>query len=184
MVVNALGEVEPGQFSDREFFIYHRTHDDLGLHIGNPIRGRRTDGWIIPATRRFNRADGTFGGVAVAAINPQYFQDFYDRLQLGNNGAVLLASMNKTLLVRRPFVEANIGRDMTHSGLFAQLKQAPAGSLEITASIDGVRRLNSYERGHVYPIVVTVAQDVEELLAPWRQSAAARGGRDRSSGTA
>jgi diguanylate cyclase (GGDEF)-like protein/PAS domain S-box-containing protein len=171
MTVNAQGETEPGQFSDREFFVYHRIHDDRELHIGNPFKGRRTDGWIIPATRRFNRADGTFGGVAVAAINPQYFQDFYDRLQLGNNGAVLLASLNKTLLVRRPFAEANVGRDMTNSGLFAQLKQAPVGSLEITASIDGVRRLNSYEQGHVYPIVVTVAQDVNDLLAPWRQSA-------------
>ncbi|WP_213740739.1 EAL domain-containing protein [Bradyrhizobium sp. dw_411] len=172
MTVNAHGETDPGQFSDREFFIYHRTHDDRELHIGTPFRGRRTEGWIIPATRRVNRADGSFGGVAVAAINPKYFQDFYDRLELGKNGAVLLASsMNKTLLVRRPFVEANIGRDMTHSGLFAQLKKASVGSAEITASIDGIRRLNSYEQGHVYPIVVTVAQDVEELMAPWRQSA-------------
>jgi diguanylate cyclase (GGDEF)-like protein len=171
MVVNAHGETDQGQFSDREFFIYHRTHDDRELHIGNPFRGRRADGWIIPATRRFNRADGTFGGVTVAAINPQYFQDFYDRLELGNNGAVLLASLDKTLLVRRPFAEANVGRDMTNSGLFAQLKLAPVGSLEITASIDGIRRLNSYEQGHLYPIVVTVAQDVNELLAPWRQSA-------------
>jgi diguanylate cyclase (GGDEF)-like protein/PAS domain S-box-containing protein len=171
MVVDAHDENEEGQFSDREFFIYHRTHDDRELHIGSPFRDRLTDGWIIPATRRFNRADGTFGGVAVAAINPQYFQDFYDRLQLGNNGAVLLASLDKTLLVRRPFVEANVGRDMTNSGLFAQLKHAPVGSVEITASIDGVRRLNSYEQGRVYPIVVTVAQDVNELLAPWRHSA-------------
>ena len=171
MVVNARGDTRPDQFSDRDFFIYHRTHDDRELHIGNPYRGNLTQKWIIPATRRINRPDGTFGGVAIAAINPGYFQDFYDRLKLGKNGAVLLASMNKTLLVRRPFVEANIGRDMTHSGLFAQLKQAPVGSVEITASIDGVRRLNSYEQGHVYPIVVTVARDVEELMAPWRQSA-------------
>lgn len=171
MIVNAVSDNEHSQFSDRDYFIYHRTHDDRELHIGNPIRGRSVDGWLIPVTRRFNHADGTFGGITIAAINPRYFQDSYDRLQLGKNGAVLLASMDKTLLVRRPFVEANIGRDMTHSGLFAQLERAPVGSAEITASIDGIRRLNSYEQGHVYPIVVTVAQDVEELMAPWRQSA-------------
>jgi diguanylate cyclase (GGDEF)-like protein/PAS domain S-box-containing protein len=171
MIVNAVSDNEHSQFSDRDYFIYHRSHDDRELHIGNPIRGRSVDGWLIPVTRRFNHADGTFGGITIAAINPQYFQDSYDRLQLGKNGAVLLASMNKTLLVRRPFAEANVGRDMSHSGLFAQLKQSPVGSVEITASIDGVRRLNSYEQGHVYPIVVTVAQDMEELLAPWRQSA-------------
>jgi diguanylate cyclase (GGDEF)-like protein/PAS domain S-box-containing protein len=172
LVVNAIGDVARGQFFDRDYFIHHRTHDDREFYIGSPIPGRSVDGWLIPVTRRFNRPDGTFGGVAVAAINPQYFQDLYDRLELGNNSAVLLASINnKTLMVRRPFVQANVGRDMSHSGLFAQLEQAPAGSAEITASVDGVRRLNSYERGHAYPIVITVAQDIEELMAPWRQSA-------------
>jgi diguanylate cyclase (GGDEF)-like protein/PAS domain S-box-containing protein len=172
VVVNAVGDVARDQFSDRDYFNHHRTRDDREFYIGNPIPGRSVDGWLIPVTRRFNRPDGTFGGVAVAAINPKYFQDLYDRLEFGNNSAVLLASINnKTLLVRRPFVEANVGRDMSHSGLFAQLEQAPAGSVEITASVDGVRRLNSYERGHVYPIVITVAQNMEELLAPWRQSA-------------
>ena len=171
MIASTFEAKGRNRFSDREYLTYHRTHDDDDLHIGAPIQGRSAEGWIIPVTRRFKRADGTFGGVAVAAINPKYFQDFYDRLELGKNGAVLLASMNKTLLVRRPFVEANVGRDMTHSGLFAQLERAPVGSVEITATIDGIRRLNSYEQGHVYPIVVTVAQDVEELMAPWRQSA-------------
>ena len=30
-----------GYFSDREHFIYHRTHDDAGLHIGVPIGAAR-----------------------------------------------------------------------------------------------------------------------------------------------
>ncbi len=83
----------------------------------------------------------------------------------------MLVSLDGPLLVRRPFVEANIGRDMRQSGIFAQLQKAPAGSVELVASVDGVRRLNSYEKGHTYPIVITVAQNMEELLAPWKQSA-------------
>jgi diguanylate cyclase (GGDEF)-like protein len=171
MIASTYGEKAPTQFSDREYFIYHRTHDDNVLHIGDPIRGRSADGWLIPVTRRINHTDGTFGGVAVAAINPKYFQGIYDRLNLGNNSAVVLASLKGTLLARRPFAETNIGRDMSQSGIFAQLKQAPAGSIEITSSTDGVRRLNSYEQGHTYPLVVAVALDMTELLAPWRQSA-------------
>jgi len=53
-----------GQFTDREYFTYHRTHDEDAIHIGAPIRGRAVDGWLIPVSRRFNRADGSFGGVA------------------------------------------------------------------------------------------------------------------------
>ena len=84
LIAGASDAKEPIRFSDREYITYHRTHDDGGLHIGATIRRRTGKGWIIPVTRRFNRADGTFGGVAVAAIDPQYFQELYDRLQLEN----------------------------------------------------------------------------------------------------
>jgi diguanylate cyclase (GGDEF)-like protein/PAS domain S-box-containing protein len=174
MIASSVAGKEVANFSDREYFIYHRAHDEDALHIGNPVRGRAADGWLIPVTRRFNKPDGSFGGVAVAAIDPHYFQEIYDRLELGDNSAVVLVSLSGTLLVRRPYVEANVGRDMTQSGIFTQLQRAPSGSVEITASIDGVRRLNSYERGHTYPIVVAVAQDMSELLAPWKRSAMRR----------
>ena len=170
MIVSSTGR-EQGQFSDREYFTYHRTHDDDALHIGAPARGRTVDGWLIPVTRRFNHADGTFGGVAVAVINPSYFQDTYDRLELANNSAIALVSLSGPLLVRRPFIEANIGRDMSPSGIFAELKHAPAGTVEMASSTDGVRRLNSYERGHTYPIFISIAQDMTELLVPWKKSA-------------
>ena len=170
MIVTSTGK-EPSNFSDREYFNYHRTHDDRDLRIGAPVPGRNLDGWLIPVTRRFNNADGTFGGVAVASVNPQYFQDLYDRLELGKNSAVVLISPDRKLLVRRPFAETNIGRDMSQSGVFDRLKHAPKGTAELASSTDGVKRLNSYEQGQTYPIVVAVAQDMGELLASWRQSA-------------
>jgi diguanylate cyclase (GGDEF)-like protein/PAS domain S-box-containing protein len=170
MVVTSTGK-EPSNFSDREYFIYHRMHDDRDFRIGEPVPARNLEGWLIPVTRRFNNADGTFGGVAVASVNPQYFQDLYDRLELGINSAVVLISPDRKLLVRRPFAETNIGRDMSQSRVFDQLKHAPKGTAELASSTDGVKRLNSYEQGHTYPIVVAVAQDMDELLASWRQSA-------------
>jgi diguanylate cyclase (GGDEF)-like protein len=173
MIVKLLGEDETAPFADREYFIYHRTHQDDALRIGRPVLSP-SHGWFIPVTRRFNKPDGSFGGVAVAAINPQYFQDIYDRLELGNNSAVVLATTDGTLLVRRPFVEANVGRDMTQTRIFQQLQQAPSGSLEIKASIDGVTRFNSYEKGSSYPVFVVVAQNMNELLAPWKRAAIRR----------
>ena len=172
MIATSGDERYQGDIFEREYFNYHRTHDDRQLHIGAPIRGYASDAFLIPATRRFNRPDGTFAGVAVAAINPSYFQDIYDRLDIGRNSVVLLASMERKVLVRRPYVETNVGRDMSRSRMFTtELKQAPAGSFEAAASNDGVRRLNSYEQGHTYPIVIAVAQDLTELLTPWKQGA-------------
>jgi diguanylate cyclase (GGDEF)-like protein/PAS domain S-box-containing protein len=174
MVVNLLGNAAPGAYAGREYFVYHRSHDDDALRIGRPVHGRSPGQWLIPVTRRFNKPDGTFGGIAIAAINPQYFQDIYDRLDIGDNSAVVLATTDGTLLVRRPFVEANIGRDMTQTHIFSSLQEARSGSLEIKASIDGVTRFNSYEKGNIYPVFVVVAQNMEELMAPWRASAIRR----------
>ncbi len=168
MIVNLLGENAPSQFADREYFIYHRSHDEDALRIGRPVHSQ-SNGWLIPVTRRYNKPDGSFGGVALAAIDPHYFQEIYDRLDIGNNSAVILATTAGTLLVRRPYVEANIGRNMSQSKIVAALKEAPSGSLEIKASIDGVARFNSYEQGHSYPIVVAVAQNMDELMAPWKE---------------
>jgi diguanylate cyclase (GGDEF)-like protein/PAS domain S-box-containing protein len=173
-VVDTLGGDALSQFAGRECFRHHRSHNDDSLRIGHPVHGRLPGQWLLPVTRRFNKPDGTFGGIAIAAINPQYFQDIYDRLELGNNSAVVLANTDGTLLVRRPFVEANVGRDMRQTTIFARLQEAPSGSLEIKASIDGVTRFNSYEKGSVYPVFVVVAQNMEELMAPWKATAIRR----------
>ncbi|CCD97589.1 putative Histidine kinase [Bradyrhizobium sp. STM 3809] len=170
LLVSSAAEEGAANYADREFFIYHRDHDDRDVHLSAPVRGRTSNQWVIPLSRRFNRPDGSFGGVVVAAVGTQYFQDFYQRLDIGPNGAILLASLNGPLLVRRPFADSNVGRDMSNSGIFRELKRAPVGSLEITSSTDGVRRFNSYEQGPTYPIVVAVAHDVDEMLAPWRAS--------------
>ncbi|CCD93728.1 putative Histidine kinase [Bradyrhizobium sp. ORS 375] len=170
LLVSSAAEEGAANYADREFFIYHRDHDDRDMRLSAPVRGRTSNQWLIPLTRRFNHPDGSFGGVVVAAVGTQYFQDFYERLDIGQNGAILLASLNGPLLVRRPFADTNVGRDMSHSGIFRELKRAPVGTLEITSSTDGVRRFNSYEQGHTYPIVVAVAHDVDQMLAPWWKS--------------
>jgi diguanylate cyclase (GGDEF)-like protein/PAS domain S-box-containing protein len=170
ILLSTVGETDAPQLTEREYFIYHRDHDDMAIHIGSPIRGR--SGWIIPVTRRFDNADGTFGGVAIAAINLQYFQNLYDGLEIGRNGVVALTTTETgQILVRRPFVESNVGRDLSKGGIFRALKKSPKGTNERISDTDGVLRLNSYEQGHTYPIVVNVAQDMDEVLAPWRRNA-------------
>ena len=160
--------------SDREYFQYQLSNEARGLYIGAPINARNIRDWVIPVSRRFNKADGSFGGVAVVLIRPSYFQNFYQQLDIGEEGAILLATRSGKLLVRRPFEEANVGKDMARSGIFGQLRTSKSGSIEIRSSTDGVVRLNSYQESELYPLVLAVAQSSNELLAPWR----ARAGRE------
>ncbi|HEX3863271.1 MAG TPA: diguanylate cyclase [Stellaceae bacterium] len=147
---------------------YYRTHADDTAHLGAPMPDA-SGGWLIPLSRRFNNPDGSFAGVIVAAISGRYFQSFYDTFKLGEHGAILLAMVNGTLLVRRPFEARNVGRDLHNSSLFrTYLTQSPNGDVEIRSSTDGVTRLNSYRRIDGYPLVVSVAFASADILKPWR----------------
>lgn len=54
---------EPANNADRDYFQYHRTHDDRNVRIGEVVRSRSTDDLIIPISRRLNNPDGSFAGV-------------------------------------------------------------------------------------------------------------------------
>ena len=158
--------------SDREYFQFQVGNEAQGLYIGAPIRARNSKSWVIPVSRRVTTPEGKFDGVAVVLIRPAYFQDFYRQLDIGQEGAILLATRSGRLLVRRPFSEANVGKDMLQGGIFRQLQASKAGFIEIKSSTDGVVRFNSYQESERYPLVLAVAQSTNELLAPWRARAA------------
>ncbi|MGA7806376.1 PAS-domain containing protein, partial [Bradyrhizobium sp.] len=157
--------------SDRDFFRVHVDNDDRAIFIGRPVFGRILNRWVIPISRRYNKPDGSFGGIVSAHVELSYFQKFYDQIQIGTTGSVLLISGEDKLLVRRPFVEANIGRDMSQSKIVKALKHASADTIELKAMIDGIVRINSYRRSEVYPLVVAVAESTDEILGPWRRRA-------------
>ncbi|KAB8057753.1 diguanylate cyclase [Janthinobacterium sp. FT14W] len=158
--------------SDRDYFIYHRTHDDRGPYIGPPVRSKSTGDWIVTVSRRINLPDGSFGGVALATINMNYFRLFYERFSIGKHGAIFIASGNGILLLRRPFDESLLGRDISMFPVFHDyLSKSPVGTAMIKSGVDGVTRINSYRRIKEYPLVVSAAFSQDEVLAEWRLDA-------------
>ena len=162
----------PGQqhYDDRAYFQYHRDHPGTDFHIGPPVLTHGDNVWIITLSRRVERPDGGLMAVIVATIETGYFQAYYDTFDVGPNGAILLATADAKLLVRRPFDPANVGRDMTGSSLFRDfLPKAPSGIALTRSSTDGVVRLNNYRRISRYPLVVAAALAENDILADWWQ---------------
>ncbi|RON49955.1 diguanylate cyclase [Pseudomonas frederiksbergensis] len=169
--VNSNGASMPNaNNSDREYFIFHRDHPDRGPHIGPSIKSRSTDEWIMTVSRRLNHPDGSFAGVVVATIYLSHFLSLYDSIDMGTNGAINLVADNGTLIVRRPFKEADIGTSVASGPLFTQLlPHASFGTATIKSVIDGVERVLGYRRVDGYPMVVSAALNKDEVLAGWRQ---------------
>lgn len=155
--------------AEREYFVYHRTHDGLAPHIGPPIRSKSTGEWIVTISRRIDQADGSFGGVVLATIRMDYFRRFYDSFDIGQKGAVFVATDTGILLLRRPFDEQTLGKDISGLPLFnTYLRRAPVATNTFTSRLDGVTRVNSHRRLDAYPLVVSAALSRDEALADWR----------------
>lgn len=51
--------------ADRNYFKQHVSNFNLTPHIDHAVRSRSSNNWIIPISRRFNKPDGSFGGIVL-----------------------------------------------------------------------------------------------------------------------
>ena len=77
-------------FSDRADFRYHLSPTALQPYFSAPVRDHVSGKLSIQLTRRLERVDGSFAGVVVVSLDPSYLFRFFDRVQLGGDGVVLL----------------------------------------------------------------------------------------------
>lgn len=94
--------------SDRGYFKAHEAGDET-LHIGEPLRNRVNNRWMISLSRRLHAPDGSFGGVIMAAVEMEYFSKLYHSLRLPEAARVELRREDGTLLAVYPFDEARLG---------------------------------------------------------------------------
>ncbi|MHC8366725.1 sensor domain-containing diguanylate cyclase [Pseudomonas sp. ZT5P21] len=161
---------EPANNADRDYFQYHRTHDDENVRIGEVVRSRSTNDLIIPVSRRLNNPDGSFAGVLLGTIKVSYFVNYYGDFKIDDEGALVLATRNGTILVRRPFIESVVGKSLANSKIFkSRLPSSHEGVAEAKAVVDDTERLYGYRALTTYPLVVEAGLSRESITAPWRR---------------
>lgn len=144
------------RLADRAHFRAHLGNGEVGLFAGEPILGRLSGRWSIPLSRRINKPDGAFGGVVGILINPHYFVEFYERLNLGRDGVVSLVGLDQIVRAGskkgRPASRATI----TNPALWPALDGTSEGTFVARDDSDGVRRLYSCRRLKDFPLVVLI----------------------------
>jgi diguanylate cyclase (GGDEF)-like protein len=167
-LATSLPTLLPGSNIDREFFRYHMTHADPAMRIGKPIRSRSSGVLTIPVSRRINRPDGSFGGVAMVSLSLDFFGKFYDSFDVGPTGTIILAIDDGTLLYRRPFRAAMVGTSIASGPFYQMYKHSgPVGTAMLVSNIDGIERLYSYRHLDGFPLLVATAQSKDEILDAW-----------------
>ena len=163
---STTGPAAPVDISDRAYFRYQLDPSAVQPYIGVPFLGPASGKWSIQITRRITRKDGGFGGVLVVSMDPYYFTQFFQDIDVGNDGLINLIGLDGIVRSRRSHTALEIGQNLSKITLFDLLKRSSSGS-EVTHSVsDGVTRIYGYSLVPGYPLVVTVGLALDDVLAP------------------
>ncbi|MBV8650588.1 MAG: hypothetical protein JO255_03915, partial [Alphaproteobacteria bacterium] len=158
--------------SGRPYFTAQRDAPLPSAYLGAPIHVSQTDDWMIPVSRGFRGSDGKLAHVMVALVDVRFFQDFFRSIDVDDNGSISLYMRDGTLLARRPFDPAMIGRSYRDGVLYTKyINENDVGSYTQTVTTDGVKRLLSYRVVVGLPLVVVVGLAETSVLASWYHSA-------------
>ena len=177
LVVNAVRNSarltgSAGGVSDRDYFLYHQTHADRDLHVGNPLRSRVDGVWAIPLTRRVDGPGGQFAGMVMGSLSVDMLRAFYGQFNVGPSGSITLESTSGVLITRQPLGSAIPGTTMLAAKSFLDLVQRePAGNVDFISTADGVHRTGSYRKVEGLPLLILVANAFDDVLVGWRSDA-------------
>ncbi|GKT21533.1 diguanylate cyclase [Acidovorax sp. SUPP3334] len=158
--------------ADREYFQVHKTVEREGVYVGKPIQGRLTGMYSLPISRAYFRSDGSFGGVVVGTVRISYFKELFASIDVGPLSRVDLWSTRDGVAVARfPYEEKDVGQPMNDASQLARLQASDSGSFTAQDVQDETERLHAFRRIGGYPLVVSVGQSADTILAKWRASA-------------
>ncbi|WP_321785644.1 sensor domain-containing diguanylate cyclase [Paraburkholderia sp. J94] len=158
--------------ADRDYFLVQRDSPRMGLYVSRPFIPR--DGpanATIGLSRRISKPDGSFAGVVVGTMRLDYFRQLMSGVEIGANGVVTLALADGTLLMRRPYAPAMIGKSLADSALLHRFEHVEAGGFFGVGPLDGVRRWFAFRRVDGYPLVFSVAVAAGDIYTEWRARA-------------
>lgn len=173
VVATSLPGASSSTYGDRSYFTIQRDHLDVGLYISKPIVPKfANDLQIIVLSKRLSNIDGSFGGVVLMALDLNYFRDLFSGVELGENGVMSLYSRDGVVYMRMPYSPSAIGRDISGSPSFLQIKdvmQQDSGNFFLRAITDGVKRLYAFQRVPDTQLLVFIGRSEKEIYGHWSE---------------
>jgi diguanylate cyclase (GGDEF)-like protein len=161
-------------YADRDYFYKQRASKSAGLVIGKPVLGKTTKKWLLTFSRRINKPDGTFGGVAYGTISLEHFKKLFAVVDTGPKGTVTLRDSELTMITSSGGFQVSgdlVGSKKISQPFEASLKNHPEEGSYISGatSIDQISRMHSYRKFEKYPFYINSGVTEEVYLAGWHK---------------
>lgn len=126
--------------------------------------------WQVQVARRLNNRAGQFDGAIVILIDPDLFVNDYDRLNVEDNGALILMSSADGLSVGRLGERLFVSSELT----FRPPRAGSASSEELVPRVplDGVERIYSYADMPRYALSAVVGMETRVAMARFERQRA------------
>jgi len=163
--------------ADRQYFQQLKNDPHAGMVISEPIIGKSTKKWVMVCARRFNRADGQFGGVVFGAIELDGFTEKLSgrEMKLSDNDAFVLRNDQSNIMIRYARGHQDMqmnGKKVTSPPIVAFDKSlASSTSYVANSALDNVQRLFYLQRVGDLPMSIIVGLSIDDALAGWRSDA-------------
>ncbi len=180
VTVTSRGEVPNSLSVEDETYFTKALEGTLPpLFISSPRPGRflgdisPTGQWHLIMARTVYNDDGDFAGVALAVINPSFFQELIYALDIGKKGYVAYYRYDGVLLMTSDSTsldqdDATPACDLIFSQYLPKKEWGTFTSF--TKNIDSPSTyIVSYRATSRWPILVAVGLDQDEVLTPWIQ---------------
>ena len=156
--------------SDREHFKIHKDIYPYSIFLSKPVLGRASGRWSIQLTRRLNKPDGSFNGVAVVSFDPTYFVNFYKKIDLGSNGFTALVGLDGTVRTIRAGEKTSINSDNLKIQIPNEYLDQENGFFTTNQIFDGTKRIYAFEKLSNQPLFVLVGITENDALLDYERS--------------
>lgn len=165
-VTTTIPVTETFTITDRDYFQFHKKNVSSELRIGAPTIGRLSKKKIVQVSRRLENEDGTFGGVLVIGIAPEFFTLFSDDPILGHDG--ILAFVGEDGVERMTKVNGHYSDGLSLIPLPTAKNNGIADMTANAALLPSAQtHFIATQKINDYPFFVLVGLSKEDILLPY-----------------
>ena len=154
--------------STMEYFQHFRLHQEDRPYFGKPVVGRLTRQPLFHMSRGLYKADGSLGGALNFGVDPRYFADYYNKMDLGQGKTIAIVGLDGFTRVSQSAQGMRVGDNVSEGPAFRRIvRGSQAGNFFAITPITQESSLISYLVMPDYPFAVITTEPEQQVLADY-----------------